>query len=78
MTAPSPIITIDGQSYFVRRPTGESPNLWQFDPTSETWEDATKVRDLPVGFNAQDVADAIAYSQRTDKPNLDTEAARLV
>lgn len=78
MAAPSIIITVNGTSYYTRRPVGESPSLWQFNPVNETWQDATKVRDLPDNYSTQDAADAIAYHQRTDQATLDTEAAKLV
>lgn len=78
MAAPSIIIEIGSKSYFTRRIPGQDPNLWQFDTTSETWQDAAKVRDLPLGYDTQDIADAIAYAQRTDKTTLDTESAKLV
>ena len=77
MAAPSMIVEVGSKSYYVRRPPGQDPDLYQFDTTTETWADATKIRDLPVGYSTQDVADAIAYEQRTDKATLDTEAAKL-
>lgn len=78
MAAPSIIIEIGDTSYFTKRLPGQDPNLWQFDTDTETSNDATKVRDLPTGYTAQDVADAIAWHQRTDQSNLYDEADKLV
>lgn len=77
MAPPILIITFDGMCYFMKHPPGESPNLWQFDPSCEEAEDAVKVRDLPVGYTNQDVADAIAWSQRSDQSALLAAAGQL-